>query len=204
MRSAPAGEVRIIAGRWRGRRLPFIAVEGLRPTPDRVRETLFNWLQGVVEGSRCLDLFAGSAALGLEALSRGAAAVTWVDSDRRVTTQIRHHLQRLGGEGEVFEGDAMSFLRRPSAPFDLLFVDPPFRRNLITPIAAQLESSGWLAADAWIYVEAEIELGEPLLPPNWQLWRSKQAGQVAYRLYRRQGEALRHRLAAKDGSEAEE
>ncbi|PKM44614.1 MAG: 16S rRNA (guanine(966)-N(2))-methyltransferase RsmD [Gammaproteobacteria bacterium HGW-Gammaproteobacteria-1] len=175
-------QLRIIGGTWRSRRVAFPDVEGLRPSPDRVRETLFNWLAPIIEGARCLDLYAGSGALGLEALSRGAGAVVLVDSDRRVVTQLEQNLKLLGAVGaQVIQADAMSYLQRPPQPFDVVFLDPPFRKDLL-PACLTALAAGWLAPGARVYVENEKELGEPPLPPGWELARSKQAGQVRYSL----------------------
>ncbi|HKJ08525.1 MAG TPA: 16S rRNA (guanine(966)-N(2))-methyltransferase RsmD [Gammaproteobacteria bacterium] len=179
-------QLRIIGGAWRGRRLAFPPVPGLRPTPDRVRETLFNWLAPTLVGARCLDLFAGSGALGLEAASRGAAQVVLVDSDRQVTAALREHAVRLqAGEAvEVVQADALTFLDGPARPFDVVFLDPPFSRGLLAPCIARLEAGGWLAHDGYLYLEAERHLAEPPLPTGWEIVRSKTAGQVGYHLAR--------------------
>jgi len=175
-------QLRIIGGTWRSRRVSFPDVEGLRPSPDRVRETLFNWLAPVIQGARCLDLYAGSGALGLEALSRGAAEVVFVDSDRRVIAQLEQNLKLLdAGSAGVVQADALTFLQRPPRPFDVVFLDPPFRKNLL-PGCLETLAAGWLASGARVYVENEAELGEPPLLPDWELLRSKQAGQVRYSL----------------------
>lgn len=175
-------ELRIIGGRWRSRRLTFPDQPGLRPTTDRIRETLFNWLQPLVGGANCLDLFAGSGALGLEALSRGAASATFVDSGRAVCSALRTNLEKLEATGgRVVEGSADTFLSAPPEPFDIVFIDPPFRQGRLAPILEQL-TGGWLAPGARVYIETERELGEPSLPEGWQLLRSKQAGQVGFYL----------------------
>ncbi len=180
-----ANQVRIIAGTWRGRRLSFEPVPGLRPTPDRVRETLFNWLSPVVRGARCLDLYAGSGALGLEAASRGAEAVVLVDSDPQVTTTLSRQLESLGAQQvRVVRADVLQWLSGTASPFDIVFLDPPFRRELLPPCIQLLESCGWLADEARIYIEAEKGL-VPELPENWEMLRSKVAGQVGYHLARR-------------------
>ena len=186
--TSPEAVVRIIGGEWRSRKLSFPESEGLRPTPDRVRETLFNWLQSVTPGARCLDLFSGSGALSFEALSRGAASATLIDSSAQVCRSLRTNLLGLKAQNaEVIESNALSWLEAQpkdmSTRFDLVFLDPPFRKGLLKPIAQLLESRNLLADDAYIYVETERELGTPELPPNWQLHREKQAGQVSYRLY---------------------
>jgi 16S rRNA (guanine966-N2)-methyltransferase len=182
--------VRIIGGEWRSRRLNFPDIEGLRPTPDRVRETLFNWLQSVTPAARCLDLFSGSGALSFEALSRGAAQATLVDASSQACRALQANLNQLKAQNAaVCEADAIAWLesqpRDMAAPFDLVFVDPPFRKGLVKPITELLESRHLLSDQAFIYIEAESELGAPSVPDNWQLHREKQAGQVSYRLYTR-------------------
>jgi len=178
-------ELRIIGGRWRGTRLKFPAVEAIRPTPDRVRETLFNWLAPVIGGSRCLDLFAGSGALGLEALSRGASEVVFVEQDHRVGDYLRETLARLDGAvGHVVTGDALRFLEKDTRQFDIVFLDPPFSSGLLPLLCAALKSGGHLASGAFIYMESPVEAGEPPLPAGWILHRSKHAGKVGYHLAR--------------------
>ncbi|HHH35315.1 MAG TPA: 16S rRNA (guanine(966)-N(2))-methyltransferase RsmD [Gammaproteobacteria bacterium] len=179
------GQLRIIGGRWRGRRLPFAAFAGVRPTPDRVRETVFNWLQGRLEGSRCLDLFAGSGAFGFEALSRGADSVVMVEQDLRVVQTLQRNAEMLEAENlEVAWSDAADYLRRTrGAPFDIVFLDPPYRDGRLNQWARQLADSRLLSHPAWIYLEAAAGLA-PELPPGWELLRSKQAGQVGYHLAR--------------------
>lgn len=178
-----AGKLRIVGGAWRGRRLDIPPVEGLRPTPDRVRETLFNWLQPVIAGARCLDLFAGSGALGLEAVSRGAAEAVLVDAHPEVAGHLRTQVAVLGAEAiQVAAVPAASYLQGPPRPFDVVFLDPPFRQGLLGPCCAALESGGWLASPAWIYLEAEAELGVPDVPGGWSVIRSKRAGDVGYHL----------------------
>jgi 16S rRNA (guanine966-N2)-methyltransferase len=192
--AAGNGVLRIIGGRWRGRKLRFPALPGLRPSPDRVRETLFNWLAPALPGARCLDLFAGSGALGLEALSRDAAACTFVDSAAAACRSIGEHLALLQcAAGAVVNADVQRWLQRgpgASPPFDIVFLDPPFRREWLGPCCALLEQQSWLAPQAWIYLEAGSDEALPALPPNWQPHRDKHAGQVAYRLYRREAGAL--------------
>ncbi len=183
--------LRIIGGQWRGRKLDFPAIEGLRPTPDRVRETLFNWLQTDVPGAQCLDLFTGSGALGLEALSRGAAAVTFVDRAPEVARQLRTNLNLLKAQNAEFvTASALDWLeQRPAGEdvrYDLVFIDPPFRKGMVAPICALLEQRNLLQSQAMIYIETESELPLEGIPENWQLHREKTAGQVAYRLFLRQ------------------
>jgi 16S rRNA (guanine966-N2)-methyltransferase len=175
--------LRIIGGQWRGRKLRFDDGEGLRPTTDRVRETLFNWLQPLIQGAHCLDLFAGSGALGLEALSRGAAEVRFVERNPRAVRALQENLALLQADnGRVQQGDALTYLRGPAQPFDVVFLDPPFRQALLAPALQLLAEGGWLNPGARIYIELESELGEPVLPEGWELLRSKRAGQVAYHL----------------------
>ena len=179
-------QLRIIGGTWRSRKVSFPDVEGLRPSPDRVRETLFNWLAPIISGARCLDLFTGSGALGLEALSRGAGEVVFVDRDSRVISQLQTNLRLLKAEGAtVIAADALGYLQRPAQPFDIVFLDPPFRQNLLTPCCTALEQGGWLTANAYVYLEAERNLGVPVVPANWELLRSKNAGDVGYHLAQR-------------------
>jgi 16S rRNA (guanine966-N2)-methyltransferase len=177
-------ELRIIGGEWRGRRLRFpVTRAGIRPTPDRVRETLFNWLQGRVAGRRCLDLFAGSGALGVESLSRGAREVVFVESDRDAARAIEITLAALGCDrGRVVATDAVAYLRGPAEPFDVVFLDPPFDGELLEPACRLLVDRGWLAADARVYLEQPADAGPPAMPAGWQLLRSKRAGEVGYHL----------------------
>lgn len=185
---AAAGQIRIIGGQWRGRKLPVPNSPGLRPTTDRVRETLFNWLAPVIQGARCLDCFAGSGALGLEALSRYAGSVTLLEFERPVAQQLEKNLALLQGNGKVVNTNTLNWLATPAQPFDVVFLDPPFRKGLLAETVTLLEQQGWLADEAWIYVEAEAESAAADVPANWQLHREKVAGQVAYRLYIRSQE----------------
>ena len=186
---ARGNQIRIIAGRHRGRRLPFPAVPGLRPTPDRLRETLFNWLQGEIGGRRCLDLFAGSGALGLEALSRGAAFVQFVERDPRAARQLQDNLEtlRAGPAAALSRADALRWLKRSNAgpPFDLVFLDPPYARDLLPRVCALLEEGGWLAPGALIYLEQDSHRPWAPLPDGWSVHREAVAGQAAARLVRR-------------------
>jgi 16S rRNA (guanine966-N2)-methyltransferase len=180
------GRLRIIGGEWRGRKLSFPALPGLRPTSDRVRETLFNWLRDVVPGARCLDLFAGSGALGFEALSRGAEFVTMVDQNPAVVTEITTHIHTLkAANARVTQADALTFLQGPPSPYDIVFLDPPFQSRLLEPCLALLAERGWLAPSAWLYIEADRRTPLPSMAPDWTLLRSKQAGQVGYYLLQR-------------------
>jgi 16S rRNA (guanine966-N2)-methyltransferase len=177
-------QLRIIGGQWRGRKLRFPDAEGLRPTPDRVRETLFNWLTGELEGARCLDAFCGSGALGLEALSRGASHVDFVDNNRDVIEQIKDNLAVLRcNQGRAHQAQAVPWLERDHSPFDVVFIDPPYHQDLIAPCIGALEDKRLLKARAWVYLEQARDEALPALPANWQLHREKTAGQVCYRLF---------------------
>src|SRR6185295_17262799 len=184
-------ELRIIGGNWRGRRVKFPSSNELRPTPDRVRETLFNWLQPVIAGSRCLDLFAGSGALGLEALSRGATRVVFVDHEPKVIEHLRAALSLFKAEGaEPKLIQARRYLESPVEAFDIVFLDPPFADESLPAICALLDSRGWLAPEAFIYIERPAREGAPALPDQWILHRTGCAGEVGYHLARRQAAPL--------------
>ncbi len=185
-RHSQANQLRIIGGQWRSRRLEFPNLPGLRPTPDRVRETLFNWLAPALPGARCLDLFAGSGALGIEALSRGAAEVVFVERHPLAVRALRENLARLNArDTRVEQADALDWLRQPGRPFEIVLLDPPFGAGLLEPACTALEQGGWLAPTAWIYLEAEVELPQLPLPVNWMPYRRQTAGAVTYRLARR-------------------
>jgi 16S rRNA (guanine966-N2)-methyltransferase len=185
-RASQARVLRIIGGTWRGRKLRFPASHGLRPTPDRVRETLFNWLGGRVHGSRCLDLFAGSGALGLEALSRGAAHASFVERDVAAARELRARLAEWGAaDARVEQADAVTFLTGAASAFDLVFLDPPFDSDLLPRSAALLEHGGWLKPGALIYVEYAARSAAPPLPGAWTALKAKQAGEVGYHLFAR-------------------
>jgi 16S rRNA (guanine966-N2)-methyltransferase len=182
--AAGAHRLRIIGGRWRGTRIDFPRVEAIRPSPDRVRETLFNWLQPVTPGSTCLDLFAGSGALGLEALSRGAAHVTFVDREPKVGRHLSETLERLScRDADVHVANALSFLGRPPRQYDIVFLDPPFASDLLERSCERL-AAGWLAPGAHVYLENPADRPLPGLPAGWIVHRTKQAGQVGYHLLR--------------------
>ncbi|MFO1407720.1 MAG: 16S rRNA (guanine(966)-N(2))-methyltransferase RsmD [Steroidobacteraceae bacterium] len=184
---ALAGTVRIIGGEWRGRRLHFPPVEAIRPTPDRVRETLFNWLQQDVRGARCLDLYAGSGALGLEALSRGAAAVVFVDADPVVQRHLAATLAMLGCDrGRAVRATAAAFLDGSPEPFDIVFLDPPYAARAVAEACRAIDARGWLRPGGLAYLEDRATEGTPDLPAGWTLLRSKRAGEVGYHLARRE------------------
>lgn len=184
VRGTAPGSVRLIGGRWRGTRLPVPDVAGLRPTSDRVRETLFNWLQPMLPGARVLDLFAGSGALGLEAVSRGASSAVLVEADPGLAGALQAAVSRLdaGGEVQVQRADALAYLDRDGPGFDLAFVDPPFAAGLWPAVLARLP--GRMAPDGWLYVESPASLA-PVPPGDWHLHREGQTRDVRYALYRR-------------------
>jgi 16S rRNA (guanine966-N2)-methyltransferase len=187
MKPAPRiehGKVRIIGGRWRGTRLPVPASPGLRPSGDRVRETLFNWLMPVLAGARVVDVFAGTGALGLEAVSRGAAHAVLVERDAALAQSLRDTVARLSAQEsvEVAHGEALAWLGRQAPDsFDVAFVDPPFDADLWQPTLAALLPK--LAQGAWLYVESPPEQA-PTLPKEWALHREGHTREVRYALYR--------------------
>ncbi|KMM84711.1 16S rRNA m(2)G-966 methyltransferase [Pseudomonas taetrolens] len=183
-----AGQLRIIGGEWGSRKLSFPNAEGLRPTPDRVRETLFNWLAPYIGGAKVLDVFTGSGALFLEALSRGAAKGVALDSNRDAISSLREHMGTLRcTTGEVQQTNALNYLATaPTEVFDVVFLDPPFNLDLLKPACDLLEQNGWLADEAWVYTESERRPSELGLPANWRLHREQKAGGVNYALWQRE------------------
>jgi 16S rRNA (guanine966-N2)-methyltransferase len=180
------GEVRIIGGSFRGRKLTIPDVPDLRPTPDRVRETLFNWLMGTIAGAYCLDAFAGSGVLGFEALSRGAAFVVMVDQSHTVIDLLKKESSQFKVENaEIYAATQPDGLKTPKKPFDIVFLDPPFQTDLLKKTSFYLEEKGFLAKNAYIYLEAKTPLRAEDLPSNWEIIRQKKAGQVAYHLAHR-------------------
>ncbi|NHB59615.1 16S rRNA (guanine(966)-N(2))-methyltransferase [Photorhabdus sp. RW14-46] len=178
------GQIRIIGGKWRGRKLPVPDSPGLRPTTDRVRETLFNWLAPIIQEAHCLDCYAGSGALGLEALSRYAAQVTLIEYEHNIAKQLSANLDLLNAQNaKVINDSALTYLSQPGTSYEVVFLDPPFRKGMLSETIKLLEEQNWLADESWIYVEAESESTAIDVPVNWQLHREKVAGQVAYRLY---------------------
>lgn len=181
------GEVRIIAGLWRGRKLPVLNAEGLRPTTDRVKETLFNWLMMDIANARCLDCFAGSGSLGFEALSRQAQAVVFLEKFAPAANQLNKNLTSLkSANGTVVQTDSLSYLAQPNpnAPFDLVFIDPPFHCGLVPQVIDLLAKNQWLAENALLYIETEKDHAPLTLPEGWQILKEKTAGQVVSRLVR--------------------
>ncbi|NCF13920.1 MAG: 16S rRNA (guanine(966)-N(2))-methyltransferase RsmD [Gammaproteobacteria bacterium] len=182
--NSKAGRLRIVAGNWRSRLLDIADVEGLRPTSERIRETLFNWLTPHLHGARCLDLYAGTGALGLEALSRGAASAVFVERDPVAERQLRKNIELLGAENaEIIPSGALEFLRSAApTPFDIIFLDPPYAGNLLGETCRLLADTHQLADDALIYLEDERSRGEPDLPRTWTVLKDKTAGKVRYML----------------------
>ncbi len=177
-------ELRIIGGTLRGRRWRFADVAGLRPTPDRVRETLFNWLMNQIDGARVLDLFAGSGALAFEALSRGAVQAVLVESQKAVVQQLRETAEqfRLQAAAEIMQADALSALASLQGPFDVIFLDPPFDSQLLPTVLEQLARRQLRAPNGFCYVELPRGEALPPLPVGWSLHRSGTAGEVGYHL----------------------
>lgn len=187
--SSQMGSVRIISGLWRGRKLPVHDAEGLRPTTDRVKETVFNWLAQDVPHAKVLDLFAGSGGLGFEAASRQAEQVTMIELNDKAYKQIVSNIALVKADNiQAHHGDALSFLSQAGQPQDLVFIDPPFRKGLLPDVIERLESNGWLADNALIYIETEKELQLDAIPEHWDLLKEKTAGQVSYRLFERESQ----------------
>lgn len=181
------GQLRIIGGEWGSRKLSIPDGPGLRPTPDRVRETLFNWLAPYIIGARVLDLFSGSGALYFEALSRGARTGLALDTNPAAIASLRQNLALLKCDnGQVQQSDALRHLETaPGEVFDVVFLDPPFHQDLLANACTLLETNGWLSERAWIYTESETPPSTTGLPGNWRLHREKKAGQVYYALWQR-------------------
>lgn len=176
--SQKEGKVRIIAGQWRGRKLKVPDKPGLRPTQDRMRETLFNWLAMYLPGSCCLDLFAGSGALGVEAASRGAQPVWLIEKNHLVAQGLKQQLTSFAPAIKVISADVKRFLNSTPTPFDIVFLDPPFGYNLVVPTCTLLEQYGWLKPNSYIFLEEETILGIPPFPASWELIRRQTIGQA--------------------------
>lgn len=187
--SSRSGSIRVISGKWRGRKLPVHDVDGLRPTTDRIKETVFNWLMNDLLQRNVLDCFAGSGGLGFEALSRGAQHTVFVEKNAKAADQLKANCATLAiDNAKVLNIDTLRWLQQgaPQQPFSLVFIDPPFRLGLAQKTIESLEENGWLSQNALIYLEVESELAELTIPTNWLLIKEKQAGQVCYQLYQRQ------------------
>lgn len=185
------GKVRIIGGQWRGRRICVPLINGLRPTPDRVRETLFNWLQPVIEGACCLDLFAGSGALGFEAASRGAAKVVMIEHDERAYQGLVEQATRFAADTvELVQADALEWLHGAQNAFDVVFLDPPFAGKILARATQLLHDRHWLGPRARIYIESDQTQGVSPVPKSWVLKKKGAAGSVQFRLFEERGESL--------------
>ena len=177
-----AGKIRIIGGEWRGRRLTVADQPGLRPTPDRIRETLFNWLAAVVPGARCLDLFAGTGALGFEALSRGARCAVMVEQNKQLAQQLEQTKSVLAAaRAEIIHGEAINWLANRHGPFDVVFLDPPFHQDYLKKACTLLINKGHLAPAAYVYTETGQDV--PSHAPGLKALKQARAGQVEYTLY---------------------
>ncbi len=183
-RGSPPGRLRIVAGKWRSRLLNIASVPGLRPTAERIRETLFNWLAARIQGKRCLDLFAGTGALGFEALSRGASTVTFVEKSKEAAAMLREASAELDAAGARIEcRDAIEFLRGGCQDrYDLVFLDPPFADNSLAELCKLLNEQGFLSTQAQVYLEQEKAGTPPDLPDGWTVAHEKTAGNVRYSL----------------------
>ncbi|WP_434953200.1 16S rRNA (guanine(966)-N(2))-methyltransferase RsmD [Shewanella sp. HL-SH4] len=183
--NSSSGQVRIISGQWRSRKLPIHDLEGLRPTTDRVRETLFNWLSVDIRGARVLDCFAGSGALSLESLSRYAEFALMFELQKSAANQLTKNLHTLNCiNAKVINGDSLQLLAKGTDQgFDVVYIDPPFRKGLAKQTIELLMAHGWLNNDALIYLETETDLTDLVIPSSWLPLKQKTAGQVSYRLY---------------------
>lgn len=188
--SKPNGSIRIISGRFRGRKLPVLDVQGLRPTTDRNKEMLFSWLMTYTSGASCLDAFAGSGGLGFEALSRYAASCTFIELDKNVAKKLADNIQLLGlsaQQAKIIQGNTVDSLSTLSQPYDLIFLDPPFNQNLLPQTLARIVDQSLLAIDGVIYIECEAGCKDYAVPENWQLIKEKRSSQILTRVYQRIG-----------------
>ena len=183
-RGVPPGRLRIVAGKWRSRLLPVVDEPGLRPTSERIRETLFNWLAPTITGCTCVDLFAGSGALAFEALSRGARAALLVERSPAVVRQLRQNIETLKAPGaEVVKQDALAFLREATPQqFDLVFLDPPFAADYQDELCRLLQERGWVGPDSHVYLELARDAALPAFPAGWRVLKEKTTGNVRYML----------------------
>ncbi|KFA59449.1 16S rRNA (guanine(966)-N(2))-methyltransferase RsmD [Gilliamella sp. Choc4-2] len=180
------GSIRIIGGKWRGRKLSVLDKQGLRPTTDRVKETLFNWLMPVIHDSDCLDCFSGSGSLGFEAASRGAKSVTLLEKDKQVANLLTKNKQLIASHAiDIYHTDTLTWLNKPAQKqFDIIFIDPPFHQSLVEKTVSQLEGNNWLKPSSYIYIETELTHNvTSYIPTNWHLHREKAAGQVQSYLF---------------------
>ncbi|MGP1931366.1 MAG: 16S rRNA (guanine(966)-N(2))-methyltransferase RsmD [Arsenophonus sp. ET-YP4-MAG3] len=184
IKSTTYGKIRIIGGKWRGRKLSIFNYEDLRPTTNKIRETLFNWLIPVIKNANCFDCFAGSGALSIEALSRYAASVTLIELNRFIAKQLIINLTKLKAKNaQVININILNYLAQVGIGYDVIFLDPPFYKHLLEQTALLLEQNGWLTRKCWIYIETENESNLSILPKNWYVYRKKISRQIVYSLY---------------------
>ena len=186
-KSTNDGFIRIISGQWRGKKLPVKDKQGLRPTTDRTKETLFNWLMHDIHNANCLDCFSGSGSLGFEALSRYAKYCTFLELDKQVIKQLKINIEMLNvNNAEIIQGDSLHYLNKiANKQYNIVFIDPPFNQGLAQPCIEQLESKNHLASHCLIYIEVESELTDLSIPDHWDLLKEKKSGQVHYQLFRK-------------------
>lgn len=182
------GFIRLISGQWKGKKLPVKDKQGLRPTTDRTKETLFNWLMYDIRDANCLDCFSGSGSLGFEALSRYAKYCTFLELDKQVSQQLQVNLNTLNiDNAQVIQSDSLQYLNKTATlQYDIVFIDPPFNQNLAQPCIEQLEVQGYLSKNSLIYIEVENTLVSLSTPNNWSLLKEKISGQVRYQLFKRE------------------
>lgn len=186
--SKPSGAVRIISGRFRGRKLPVLNVQGLRPTTDRNREMVFSWLMPYISDARCLDAFAGSGGLGFEALSRYAKSCAFIELDKNVAKKVADNIQLLGlsaQQAKIIQGNTLEAVNNLDQPYELIFLDPPFNKNLLPQIIERIVENALLVVDGVIYIECEGQGTIYSVPENWQLIKEKRSAQVLVRVYQR-------------------
>ena len=177
--------VRIIAGKWRGRKIDFVDAEGLRPTPERVRETLFNWLQTIISDAACVDCFAGSGALGFEAASRGAKKVTLIENNPGAVMRLKQNKENLGAENtEIISGSALEHFQKNPTETDIVFLDPPFTSDFLQTTLKIITDKNIIKTGGMIYLEYPAN-NQPKLPQGWQWHRRKKTGDVGYGLLER-------------------
>jgi 16S rRNA (guanine966-N2)-methyltransferase len=183
-----SGHIRVISGQWRGRKLPVLNCDGLRPTTDRTKETLFNWLSPYITQTRCLDAFAGSGSLGVEALSRQANYCVFYEKDKSAARQIQENLQTVAADltsYRVIQGDTLQMLSKLNGDekFDIIFVDPPFNKGLALKTIERVHDNHWLADDGLIYIEVELGAANYAVPSSWTMLKESKTKQLCYRLY---------------------
>jgi 16S rRNA (guanine966-N2)-methyltransferase len=186
--SKPSGTVRIISGRFRGRKLPVLDVQGLRPTTDKNKEMLFSWLMPYTTDARCLDAFAGSGGLGFEALSRYAKSCTFIELDKNVAKNVAGNIQLLGlsdQQAKIIQDNTLNSVNNLSQPYELIFLDPPFHQNILPEMIKRIAEKALLAIDGVIYIECEGQGINYSVPENWQMLKEKRSAQILARLYQR-------------------